>query len=346
MVNRVFSDSQQFNPISIKLRLCGTLIFNLFFPLVLLSLSSVLKGENPKSALSVQELKELAPLIKVAERKPQNIKIDAESWVETKADFYDPCEPWLRTPIYKSYTTWVDGGPKGKVRVDMHREVTKWINGSAPYGEEIYSMSFDGQHGRYVQAKKGEILPDKPKRIGYDAGTHWSLPFFDGEIYKFSKCFELASDPNSEAATELEFTFEEFEGAECIKIRSRLYDVTYWLDPSHGFALRGYKSIAKYPDNHEELIKLVKVTKLKEVSHGVWWPVEVVTVSKPYQDGEPWRRFVYRASNVVANNPNFDESIFTVPFPKGYRVEDKITGKNYVVDANLALIPEPNNPPK
>jgi hypothetical protein len=119
-----------------------------------------------------------------------------------------------------------------------------------------------------------------------------------------------------------------------------LYDVSYWLDPAHGFALRGKKSIAKYEDGHEEIAHFVKVTKLKETAPGIWWPMEVVSVSRPYEDGKPWRRYVYRASNVVANDPNFDESIFTVPFPDGYSIDDQVTGRKYVVGQ------EPNAPAK
>ena len=337
MIDGFFSNNQQFDLVPKRPCLFRNLIFNLAVFSALLGLSSVSGGENSKSILSVQELKYLASLIEAAEKKPRNIKIESESWMETKSDFSDPCHPWQRTPIYCSLTAWVDGGPEGKERVDVHKEVNKWINGPAPYGEESYSMSFDGQNGRYIQAQKGEIVPGRPNRLGnggYDSGIHWSLPFFDGEIYRFSKIFELASDPNSEAASELEFTVEEFEGAECIKIRSRLYDVTYWLDPSHGFALRGRKSIARYQDGHEELVELVKVTKLKEVATGIWWPTEIISISRPYATGEPWRRFVYRTSSIIVNNPNFDNNIFTPAFPKGYKVDDKVTGKKYVVDAN------------
>ncbi len=348
MIDRFFGNPKQFNLTHRRPCLGKKLIYGLAVFSTLLSFSSILGGENSKSVLSVQELKELAPLIEAAEKKPRNIKIESESWVETKADLSDPCQLWQRIPIYHSQTAWVDGGPEGKERVDVHKEVNKWINGPAPYGEESYSMSFDGQHGRYIHlaggplgqtqpATKGEIVPERPNRLGrggYDSGIHWSLPFFDGEIYKFSKIFELASDPNSEAASELEFTFEEFEGAECIEIRSRLYDVTYWLDPSHGFALRGHKSVVRHQDGHEELVKSVTVTKLEEVAPGVWWPAEIIDVSRPYEDGQPWRRFVYRASTIVVNNANFDESIFTPAFPKGYTVDDKVAGKTYVVDAN------------
>jgi len=34
---------------------------------------------------------------------------------------------------------------------------------------------------------------------------------------------------------------------------------------------------------------------------------------------------------VVANDPNFDETIFTVPFPDGYLIDDKVAGKKYIV---------------
>jgi hypothetical protein len=99
-----------------------------------------------------------------------------------------------------------------------------------------------------------------------------------------------------------------------------------------------------YQDGHEELVELVKVTKLKEVSPVVWWPVEVVTIKKPYEPGQPWRQYIYRSSNVTVNDSNFDSNVFAPTFPKGHRVNNKITGKNYIVDANLDMIEEPNNP--
>ncbi len=344
MSNRAFSNRQQLNTISGNPFLRRKLMLNLAVFSTFLAFSSVLGGENSKSVLSIQELKELAPKIKNVENSISNIKIEAQSWLETKTDFYDPCESWQKTPICHLYTVWVGGGTEGKARVDLHKQVTKWIDGPAPYGEESYSVSFDGRHGRYVRhafgpigethpVKRGQVLPEAPKSLNPRklSGLYYSLPFFDSEIYKFSEIFQLAGDPNSEVASELEFTLEEFEGFECIKIRSRLYDVTYWLEPSRGFALRGKKSIVRYEDGHEEIVKLVKVTKLKKVAAGLWWPMEVSTISRPYAPGQPWRRFVYRASNVVANDPNFDESVFTVPFPEGYLVDDKVNGRKYTV---------------
>ena len=345
MVNRRLPGKQYIAIISKMPRLCITSILNLFILVLLPSSAGTVQANAPISLLSPEDLKVIAPAIEAAENSITNIKIQAHSRLETKTDFYDPCEFWQKTPISHSKTAWAQKGFHQKRRVDMHREVFEWIHGPAPHGEQTYSVSFDGQHGRYVRhavgplgqthlVRKGKILPEAPKSLehgNFDTGAYYSLPFFDAEIYKFSELFQLASDPNSEVAAELEFTLEEFEGAECIKIRSRLYDVTYWLDPSHGFALRGYKSITKYQDAREELVKLAKVTKLKEIAPGIWWPMEVITVARPYEPGKPWRRFVYCASNVVANDPNFDDSIFTVPFPDGYLIDDQVAGRKYRV---------------
>jgi len=304
MINQAFSNHQQFNLIPKRPCLYRKLILNLAAFSALLAFSSVLRAEEPESIVSAKELKELAPKIEAVENSISNIKIEAQSWLETKTDFYDPCESWQKTPICHLYTVWVGGGTEGKARVDLHKQVTKWKDGPAPYGEESYSVSFDGRHGRYVRhafgpigethpVKRGQVLPEAPKSLNPRklSGLYYSLPFFDSEIFKFSKIFQLAGDPNSEVASELEFTLEEFEGAQCIKIRSRLYDVTYWLEPSRGFALRGKKSIARHEDGHEEIVNLLKVTKLKKVASGLCWPMEVFSVSRPYAPvyGDGWQ---------------------------------------------------------
>jgi hypothetical protein len=92
----------------------------------------------------------------------------------------------------------------------------------------------------------------------------------------------------------------------------------------------------------EHVVSEIRVNKLQEVASGVWWPMEATVESEPRDPNTPYKRTVYRALKVVANDPNFGESVFTPAFPKGYRVDDKVTGKKYVVDANLNMIAEPN----
>ena len=330
----------------------GLLLVALFL-LLIIPIEVQAKGQG--SLVTTKELKELAEKIKVAENGISNIMIDSDMWEEHGTS---ATGPWRQTPISWSSTAWFTGNwscrrwneqqkmferhIEGKARIDVHNEVLEAQQSAFPYGEASYSVGFDGQYGRIIHktngqpgkahlSKEGELLGDAPTSLeatGF-TGIGFSLQFFKSEIYKFSKLFELASDPNSEAARELKFTREEFEGIKCIKMSSKFDNLMYWLDPSHGFALRGKKSTTTFEDGHEELVELIKVTQLKEVAAGIWWPVEVSCVSTPYEHGRPWRRLVYRASNVVANNPNFDESIFMVPFPDGYLIDDQVAGRKY-----------------
>jgi hypothetical protein len=338
------------NP-SLKL---GTMVF-------LLVLSVPIQAEQSQSILSTQELKQIAPQIEAAEKRRYNLKIKSEMWVETKTNLSDPCETWQQTPVYVSSTAWINGGNpfaehfiNDKVRVDVDKEILKWEEGLAPYAESKYSMSFDGRYGRIIYynsgpmdkaspLKRGEVLPQAPKQLqGGEwtrfTGAEFSISFFfKGRDDTFSNICRWASEPNSLAASCFEFTRgEKFEGTECIKIttKGRKHgQENYWIDPARGFALLGHEWKNILEDGSEQLISFTKVSKLKEVTPGVWWPVEASVVLKPYGygSGKLWQRFVYRASDVVANDPNFDESIFTIPFPDGYLIDDKVAGRTYIV---------------
>jgi hypothetical protein len=344
----------------------------------LLALSMFIQANQPQSILSLQELKQLVPKIEAAEQHRYNLKIESEMWVETKADLSDPCEPWQQTLIYVSSTAWIEGGnpfaghfTNAKVRVDVDKEVLRWDEGAAPYTENRYSMSFGGQSGRIVYhnsgpigkaspIKKGEVLPQAPKELQVGwwprfTGAEFSISFFfKGRNDTLSNICRWASEPNSLAASYFEFTYgEEFERAECIKIAAKgkkHRQENYWIDPARGFALLGHKSTNILEDGSEQLVSFTKVSKLKEVTPGIWWPVEASVILRPYGSGKVWQRFVYHASNVVANDPNFDESIFTVPFPEGYLIDDQVAGKKYIVGPNgkqlvIADTNEPNRLP-
>ena len=93
----------------------------------------------------------------------------------------------------------------------------------------------------------------------------------------------------------------------------------------------GKTSFVNYKEGQAKLISFMRVSQLKEVAPGIWWPIKIYTVSSPLENGQPWRRHVYHAFDVVVNDSNFDESIFTIPFPEGYVVDDKVTGRKYKV---------------
>jgi hypothetical protein len=308
-------------------------------------ISQNIQANGSDSILSVKELELMQIKAEASENAITNLKIESETWTETKSVLSDPCESWQQTPIYHSHSAWYQKGPNAKTRVDVHNETFEWKNGPSEFGAHSFTVSFDGKQVKEVRnsvgpfgethpVKRGTILAEMPNRLkngNFDTGAYYSLPFFNDEIYKFSKMFQLARDPNSKVASELEFRREEFQGTQCIKISSEKYPIIYWLDLEHDLALRGKKTIAKYKDGREELVSFTQVTKLKKVADDLWWPMEIITILRPYADGKPYRRLTYRASNVVVNDTNFDESIFTVSFPEGYLIDDKVAGKKYRV---------------
>jgi len=326
---------------------------------ILLGILVIAQAKEPKLILSVEEINELIPQIEAAEERPfLNLKVESERWTETKTDLSDPCEQWQRTPIYVSCTAWFGGGPEGKARIDVHKQVLRWRDGAAPYGESSYSVGFDGQQGRVVRytrghggktfsLKEGELLPDAPELLRGSyldscTGAYFTFCFFfNADEYRtFSKLFRASKTPAALEVNAFECALEEFQGIQCIKFGSgeQLWGhETWWLDPSRGLALLGYEKVSTR-NGRDRLSSRIEVNELKEVADGVWWPTQVTSVMAPFEPGEPYRRFVYRASKVVANDPNFDESIFTIPFPDGYLIDDKVTGRKYTVGE------EPNAP--
>ena len=319
---------------------------------ILLGISIIAQAEEPKTALSVEDVNALIPVIEAAEERPfLNLKVDSERWVETKANLSDPCEPWKRTPIYISCTAWFDGRPGNKARIDVNKEVLKWRDGASPYAESSYSVSFDGQHGRIVhntrghsgksfRMKEGKLLPDSPELLrgnylGGCTGAYFTLSFFfnNDDNRSFSRLFRACTTTAASEAKACEVALEEFQGARCIKFGSGKQiwgHETWWLDPSRKLALLGYERVSTR--NGIDRISLrIEVNELKEVADGIWWPMQVTSVRSPFEPNEPYERLVYRASNVVANDPTFDESVFNVPFPEGYLIDDKVTGRKYTV---------------
>lgn len=70
------------------------------------------------------------------------------------------------------------------------------------------------------------------------------------------------------------------------------------------------------------IVNSIDVRKLDEVAENIWWPVEAYYISAGFGVGNPWKRIVYRATKVVANDHNFADSIFKVPIPEGYLVDE------------------------
>jgi hypothetical protein len=259
----------------------------------------------------------------------------------------------------------MDGHPKGKVRVDVHNEVLKWRDGAAPYAGRSYTVSFDGANTKFIEKtagpsdkqfpkKEGQVSPGASEWImsnimGTCIGWRFTTNFFfnaEEDSMSFSRSFRLATS-DEQAAKAFEFTYEEKDDVLCLKFGLRPAKwgrETWWFDPNRGFALMRFLHTNTDKDGIEHVISDIKVNKLQEVAPGVWWPMEATMESEPRDPNSTYKRTVYRALKVIANDSNFDDGIFTPAFPKGYKVDDKVTGKKYIVDANLVPIAEPNNP--
>jgi hypothetical protein len=248
----------------------------------------------------------------------------------------------------------MDGGSKGKVKVDVHKENLKWRDGAAPYLDRSYSVSFDGLNTKFMEyttghsgktfpKKEGQILPGAPEWLmsnimGSCVGLRFTTNFFfdsEKENMSFSKAFRAAisTETQTEKSVSFEFVYEEKNGVLCLKFGTKPAKwgrKTWWFDPARGFALIACLHTNKV-DDIEHVVSDIRVNKLQEVAAGVWWPLEATMESEPRDPNAPYKRTVYRALKVVANEPNFDESIFTVPFPDGYLIDDKVTGRKYKV---------------
>jgi hypothetical protein len=132
-----------------------------------------------------------------------------------------------------------------------------------------------------------------------------------------------------------ESEIEEFQGVHCIKFGSgkqKWGHEIWWLDPSRRFALLGYEH-TNIRGGREWPLESMRVVQLKEILPNIWWPTEATLISGPKKLGSLYRKTVYKASSVVANDPKFDNTVFTISLPQGYLIDDQVKGLKYRVGA-------------
>lgn len=326
------NNSQTLNhsiPISSALWKHCALRLSFLLTIVLIAFST--NNSYAASELSVGQVRALLPDLQKSEKKLLTLRIEAELWREIRLA---SSAKWKRTPAFSKCTGWFHGGPKGKVRVDVHKQVSEWTDGGGAHTrmEARFSLAFDGQHGKTLNhafGRQGAMRPQnlKSSHIQHLTGARFSTFFFfdnDKQFDSFSAILKRALSTPGPAP--FRYYREEFLGVECLKIttaevgRNR---VTYWLDMSHGFALRGYELINQSPDGREWVVSSIRVTKLKEAAPGIWYPAEAVDETSPRKPGLPFERIVFQAKDVVANPLDFSDAVFDMPVPKDYKNEDK-----------------------
>jgi len=329
----------------LALKIIAITVFMLMF--------DIASAESSQTILSAEEIKQSIPQIEAAEKKVLNVKIEAETWMEESTS---PTGPWERTPTYVAATSWFDGTPRGKGRVDVHREVLNsyWVDGGRyMQSERSYTACYDGRVVRKIYekesedggktrfARRGEIRDQAPeifkgKMTGVVTGLRFTTKYFfidRDDITFFSQFFKTATSPGAVVNGSFEAVREDYNGVQCIRLsmKSKSLHTNWWLDPSRGFALLGYENVSTNKEGKDFVDVRIKVNKLKEIADGIWWPMEGTVESDRRDPRKPdtYARMVFHALDVVVNDPKFDNSIFSVSFPAGYTVYDRVNDKTY-----------------
>jgi len=310
----------------------------------------------------IQNPKELIAQIETAEKNLLNLMVESELWIEERSSLSDP---WVQTPQYCSSTAWFGEHGGLRRRIDVHKEVLGWKRATtASYTEDSYSIGFDGREGREVfhttgshgkafglkRGRRISVVPQKLRNpwVATYTGTYFSFHFHfenNTRVRSFSNLFRMALSSTSEAVKSLKVAVEKYNGTPCIKIESGEQSgshSTWWLDPSRGFVLLGYEEARELADGSVEVTRSFQVAKLKQIASDIWYAVEVLGESVPLAIDLPYTRYIYHASNVVANNPKFDENVFTIPFPEGYSIDDQVdsTEESLTVKSTTPLAQE------
>jgi hypothetical protein len=289
-------------------------------------------------------LEELASSMTRCEMRLLNLKVESKLIVQ---NWESDSDQWEDTPICFVCTAWYNGLPGSKVRFDIDKGVTQWDDGPAPFLEESYTVAFDGQYGRVTRHEggalgeaerlgRGQITADAPGALKNvflrrASGAAYSTFFFrDTEKMKLSDMFKQAASER----TPVQITLEAFQSSDCIRVTGGDPEAdhqSFWFDQARGFALVGYELINRRTDGTLVVLDRIRVTELAEAAPGIWYPLAAYHEydASPESGERADRRCCYRASKVVANDPAFDESIFTPAFPAGYLIDDQVRGFTY-----------------
>ena len=129
---------------------------------------------GPGSSVTMS-LKDIASQMKRSEDRLLNLRLESEVQLQRR----DPNSGagWKDAPEGLKCTAWYNGLPGSKVRLDVHKEVTQWVNGASSFAERKYTAAFDGQYGRAIHLGdgslgqmsnplKGELTPVSPPVLG------------------------------------------------------------------------------------------------------------------------------------------------------------------------------------
>jgi prepilin-type processing-associated H-X9-DG protein len=239
---------------------------------------------------------------------------------------------WQRQTYSVAGAAWYGDPKEGTFRLNISREVNEWEPfkgdvGAAAKGprsvESTYDIAYDGKTGRDRRIQDGRwpithvypgYFPELEDRFHrYATGIEFCLSY--PQPATFGKKFPGAS-AYFQAATEfgekMNLEGTKLDGRDAIKVFEATPlqgSVAFWFDPHHGYALIGYERVFQ-----GELQESERVTSFAEAAPGVWYPASGY-YEEPTRDAQAPKgrhRSSFTAKNIVANDPAFNTSIFTI----------------------------------
>ncbi|GEM_PF-2183803 len=223
-------------------------------------------------------------------------------------------------------TCWIIPVVGSKIRFDT--EVTepgkgtrKWTNsydGRARYD----FLQEPGVHPVGVLKRERLAVVDAPK-FGWSASIYGC---FDAQGYTFTQLIS-----NWQRHITISQESEEDRRYEVVTISngSGQKKWVFWLDRDREYALKRRIDYREAPGGKQETLTM-DVKEFQEAAPNAYYPSHVVwTGMGSVVD--------YRATSIVANDPTFDDAVFTFQWPVGTVVNDEFTGKGVVIGATPDL---------
>ena len=272
---------------------------------------------------AVAEIARILAVRRRAATELRNLRIVADCHREVRGE--DGI--WKPTPIRASTRSWYESlAPEANFRIDFDPEILDWINGAAPYSENRYTFTWDGDHfvkfnvnynhdTRMYASSVAEDHPYLPPSVRWNAAE-----LYNGLI--------MVKDPRSYFITEelskileIDDQLIELGVAEVSRDGRKLARVSLGLRGAGGGeemlfdADRGYALVSQATTQHGAgPARSRQVTAGTQLSPPLWYPKNMVSYP-----GLPNQRYVTEVREVGFYRPADAEAIFAA--------EDIVLGK-------------------
>jgi hypothetical protein len=284
----------------------------------------------------VPTVTEVLTQIEAAENTLRNLRVEASD----RSEMLNPNTGKWELQSENTLTAYYTGMPGSKCRADFSHAMSRWVNGPVPYVNEKTSYAYNGKVGMQLfighddptgklEPRRGMLLASRPPMmvgmVGYASGWQFSLyGCFDEAGIRLSQALRtktLFPAPLSVREVSIAST----KAVELACGTSGRFSRRWLFDPSHGWAMIGY-----YEESAQGKVRQrISVSNLMDAGGGVFYPRDA-SLEIMDTDEKPVRRTTFQATAVTANDPKFDEDIFTIHWPRGTTVQDSVANVTFV----------------